>query len=112
MLTDKLSKALTGAEELTPVLFLDASAILGMLLYAGNQTSLFASIEALKHHFAPGKILVAVVVTLLGRFVGVKEFCALGDYEFSSIVFFFFGLDFVAAIVRNLEVIIFWIGLI
>ena len=83
-----------------------------MLLYAGNQVSLFASIEALKRHFAPGKILVAVVIALLGRFVGVKEFCALGDYEFSSIVFFFFGLDFVAAIVRNFEVIIFWIGLI
>jgi hypothetical protein len=82
-----------------------------MLLYAGNQISLFANIEALKRHFAPGKILVAVVIALLGRFVGVKEFCALGDYEFSSIVFFFFGLYFVAAIIRNLEVIIFWISL-
>ena len=82
-----------------------------MLLHAGNQTSLFASIEALKRHFAPGKILAATVVALLGRFVGVKEFCALGDDEFSSIIFFFFGLDFVAAIIRNLEVIIFWIGL-
>ena len=82
-----------------------------MLLYTGNQTSLFASIEALKRHFAPGKILVAVVVALFGRFVGVKEFCALGDDEFSSIVFFFFGFDFVGAIVRNFEIIIFWIGL-
>ena len=70
-----------------------------MLLYTGNQVSLFASIEALKRHFASRKILVAAVVALLGRFVGVKKFCALGDYEFSSIVFFFFGLDFVAAIV-------------
>ena len=73
--------------------------------------SLFASMEALKHHFAPGKILVAAVVALLGRLVGVKEFCALGDYEFNSIVFFFFGFDFVEAIIRNLEVIIFWISL-
>ena len=107
----KLSKALTGAEELTPVLFLDASAILGMLLYTVNQISLFASIEALKHHFAPRKILVAVVVALLGRFVGVKKFSVLGDYEFNSIVFFFFGFDFVGAIVRNLEIISFWICL-
>ena len=68
-----------------------------MLLYAGNQVSLFASIEALKRHFASGKILVAVVVVLLGRLVGVKEFCALGDCEFSSVIFLFFGLDFVAA---------------
>ena len=93
-------------------MFLDAYAILGMLLYAGNQVSLFASIEALKHHFAPGKILVAVVVTRSEGSSGIKEFCALGDYEFSSIVFFFFGFDFVGAIRRNLEVIIFWIGLI
>lgn len=68
-----------------------------MLLYTGNQVSLFASIEALKRHFASGKILVAVVVALLGRFVGVKEYCAFGDYEFNSIVFFFFGFDFVGA---------------
>ena len=81
-----------------------------MLLYAGNQISLFARIEALKRHFASGKILIVVVVVLLGRFVGVKEFCAFGDHEFSSTVFFFFGLNFVGAIVRNFEVIIFWIS--
>ena len=69
-----------------------------MLLYAGNQISLFASIEALKRHFASRKILVAAVVALLGRFVGVKEFCALGDDEFSSIIFFFFGLNYAGAL--------------
>ena len=69
-----------------------------MLLYAGNQMSLFASIEALKRHFASRKILVAAVVALLGRFVGVKEFCTFGDCEFSSVMLLFFGLNHAGAI--------------
>ena len=82
-----------------------------MLLHAGNQTSLFASIEALKRHFAPGKILATVVVALFGRFVGVKKFCVLGDNELNAFMLLFLSLNFVGAIVRNFEVIIFWIGL-
>ena len=82
-----------------------------MLLYAGNQISLFASIEALKRYFAPGKILAAVVVALLGRFVGVKKFCTFGDNELNAVMLLFLSLNFVGAIVRNFEVIIFWIGL-
>ena len=69
-----------------------------MLLHAGNQTSLFASIEALKRHFASRKILAAVVVALLGRFVGVKEYCAFGDCEFSSVMLLFFGINYAGAI--------------
>ena len=69
-----------------------------MLLYAGNQVSLFASIEALKRHFAPGKILAAVVVFLLGRLVGVKEFCVLGDNELYTVMLLFLSLNFVGAI--------------
>ena len=69
-----------------------------MLLHAGNQTSLFASIEALKRHFAPGKILAAVVIALLGRFVGVKEFCVLGNNELYTVMFLFFGINYAGAI--------------
>ena len=60
--------------------------------------SLFASIEALKRHFASRKILVAVVVALLGRFVGVKEFCALGDNELYTVMLLFFGINYAGAI--------------
>ena len=35
---------------------------------------------------------------LPGMFVWVKEFCALGDDEFSSIIFFFFGLNYAGAL--------------
>ena len=72
-------------------MFLDASAILGMLLYAGNQTSLFASIEALKRHFAPGKILVAVVFSYSEGSSRSKSIAPLGIvnlfplHSFSSI---------------------------
>ena len=41
-------------------------------------------------------------------FVWVKEFCALRDDELNAVMLLFFGLNFVGAIVRNLEVIIFW----
>ena len=81
-----------------------------MLLYAGNQVSLFASIEALKRHFAPGKFYLPSFF-LLGRFIGVKKFCVLGNNELYTVMLLFLSLNFVGAIRRNLEVIIFWIGL-
>ena len=40
-------------------------------------------------------------------FVWVEEYCTFGDRELNAVIFFFFGLNFVGAIVRNLEVIIF-----
>ena len=54
--------------------------------------------------------LAAVVVFLLGRFVGVKKFCVLGNNELYTVMFLFLSLNFVGAIVRNFEVIIFWIS--
>lgn len=44
---------------------------------------------------------------LPGMFVWVEEYCTFGDRELNAVIFFFFGLNFVGAIVRNLEVIIF-----
>ena len=41
----------------------------------------------------------------------VKEFCALRDNELYTVMLLFLSLNFVGAIVRNFEVIIFWIGL-
>ena len=41
-------------------------------------------------------------------FVWVKEFCALRDDELNTVMFLFFGLNFVGTNVRNLEVIISW----
>ena len=55
--------------------------------------------------------LAAIVTVLLGRFVGVKELCALRDDELNAVILLFFGLNFIGAIVRNLEVIAFWISL-
>ena len=80
-----------------------------MLLYTGNQVSLFVSIEALKRHFASRKILVAAVVALLGRIVGVEKICPLRNYEFFSVIFFFLDINF-ATITANIKLVVFWIN--
>ena len=65
------------------------------------QTALFKMVLA----------VVAVVIFLLRKFVGVEQYCAFRDDEFSTVMFLFFDLDFAGAIWINPETIAFWSNL-
>lgn len=65
------------------------------------QTALFKMVLA----------VVAVVIFLLRKFVGVEQYCAFRDDEFSIVMFLFFDLDFAGAIWINFETIAFWSNL-
>ena len=62
--------------------------------------------------FYVGIPLTVTVVFLLRKIVWIEEGRTFGDSEINAVMFLFFGLDFVGAIIRNLEVIIFRFGLI
>ena len=62
--------------------------------------------------YGGGVPLAVVVVIQLGRFVRLKELCALRDDELNAVMLLFFDFNSVGAFGINIEIIIFWIDLI